>query len=91
MDHPRTLVLRKSVGRFVAEPQDIYDRLSSLLSGTQVGIEELFWLVDESLYRGCFYAPVCLVPKEPHTVPKILLKYVVATLPAGSILFVGLQ
>lgn len=44
-----TIGLRKEVGRFIAEPQDIYNSLSDLLTEKQVSIADLFWLEDEAL------------------------------------------
>ena len=50
--HPRTLALRKDAGRWIADPQAIYDFLSEMLQedGKQVSIPELFWLTDEKLF-----------------------------------------
>ena len=55
----RTIGLRKEVGRFIAEPQDIYNSLSDLLTEKQVSIADLFWLEDEAL---CLVWPegICL-------------------------------
>ena len=52
----RTVGLRKDSGAWVRDPQDLYDRISSVLSSRQVGIEQLYWLEDESLpLDSCLY------------------------------------
>ena len=46
----RTIAIRKSAGKFIAEPQEVYDAMSDLLKHKQVSIEDLFWLEDEHLH-----------------------------------------
>ena len=48
---PRTIALRKDAGRWIADPQSVYDSLSEALQqdGKQVSIPDLYWLKDELL------------------------------------------
>ena len=56
----RIIAVRRDSGRFVAEPQQIYDRMRAELLQKQVPIEELFWCEDEDMFLGhcswlCWY------------------------------------
>ena len=41
---PRTLGLHKGAGRWIDDPQRIYDVMRDMLNQKQVGIEEAFWM-----------------------------------------------
>ena len=43
----RTVALRKDAGRWISNPQDVYDEMRALLSAWQVGIKETFFLEEE--------------------------------------------
>lgn len=45
---PRVIAVRSDCGKFIADPQDVYDRLCAPLKKRQVNIPELFWVTDES-------------------------------------------
>lgn len=51
----RTLAVRRDAGRWICDPQELYDFVVSKLQDRQVGIEELFWLMDEKLPPACIW------------------------------------
>lgn len=51
-NHVRTLCLRRDAGRWIANPQDVYDAIRNELKQCQVPIPELFWCNDEKEHLG---------------------------------------
>lgn len=68
----RTVGLRKSAGKWIAEPQDIYDALAEHINKAQVQIEDLFWLQDEKLSFGCMVIVTQESERTSFTVPDLM-------------------
>ena len=45
----RTLALNKSMGRWIANPQDVYDKMRDELNKVQVTINDIYWVTDEKM------------------------------------------
>ena len=48
--HVRTIALRNDSGRFLGDPQKIYDDMAQILNKKQVGIPEIFFCDDQSVF-----------------------------------------
>ena len=48
-DQPRTIGLRTDAGRWIQDPQHVYDKMRAVLSKTQVTIPEVFSCDDPAV------------------------------------------
>lgn len=62
---PRTLAIRRDVGRWIGEPQHIYDRIADEFYEQQVKIDELWWDDSDEGFLGFFKCNLAWLTNHP--------------------------
>ena len=56
---PRTVAVRRECGRWIRDPQKVYDEMRAALRTKQVKIPDLFFCKDEGVFPGTVLCHVC--------------------------------